>query len=68
MIDLSELKNAGVTIKKFCSLDVKENISCTGEAVGEVVAQMEDGMTIPLPVCQIHLDMIQAEFAVEQLS
>ncbi|AZU97183.1 hypothetical protein SEA_EMMA1919_114 [Streptomyces phage Emma1919] len=67
MLNLSDLENQGLTVKKFCGLDIQENVGCTGEAVGDIVAEMEDGMQIPIPVCQQHLDVIQSHFDVESL-
>lgn len=67
MLDLAELKNAGVTVKKFCGLDAQEDVGCPEEAVGEIIAVMEDGIEVPIPVCEIHLEMIVAEFEVEKL-
>lgn len=63
--DLSELTKSGVTMKKFCGLDIQDGIGCTGEAVGDITAQMEDKTEVPIPVCQAHLDMIMAEFSVQ---
>lgn len=67
MLNLSELENAGVTVKKFCGLDIQEGMGCTGEAVGDIIAEMEDGVQIPIPVCQQHLDVIQSKYDVESL-
>lgn len=66
MIDLDSLKEAGVTVKRFCGLDIQDGVGCTGEAVGELVAVLEDGIEVPIPVCQPHRDVIMAEFEVEQ--
>ncbi|QOI67501.1 hypothetical protein SEA_BEUFFERT_109 [Streptomyces phage Beuffert] len=68
MLDLTDLENRGVTVKKFCGLDIQDGVGCTGEAVGDITAQMEDGVEIPIPVCQPHLDAIMAEFDVHDLS
>jgi hypothetical protein len=67
LLNLSDLENQGLTVKKFCGLDIQENMGCTGEAVGDIVAVMEDGVQIPIPVCQQHLDVIQSNFDVESL-
>jgi hypothetical protein len=66
MLDLSELENAGVTVKRFCGLDIQGNVGCTGEAVGEFIAETEDGIKVPVPVCEAHRDAIMAEFEVEE--
>ncbi|HEX7764241.1 MAG TPA: hypothetical protein VF433_11610 [Cellvibrio sp.] len=68
MMDLSELENAGVTVKRFCGLDMDEDVGCTGEAVGEIIAQLENGVQVPIPVCEIHRDLIQSQFDVERLT
>lgn len=68
MLNLSDLKDAGVTVKKFCGLDIQENMGCTGEAVGDILVEMEDGVQFPIPVCQQHLDVIQSTYDVEHLS
>ncbi|WMI33502.1 hypothetical protein SEA_PHREDRICK_112 [Streptomyces phage Phredrick] len=67
MLNLSDLENQGLTVKKFCGLDIQENVGCTGEAVGDIVAEMEDGVQIPIPICQQHLDVIQSVYEVESL-
>ncbi|XAO35298.1 hypothetical protein SEA_FRANCOB_110 [Streptomyces phage Francob] len=67
MLNLSDMENVGITVKKFCGLDI-ENMGCTGEAVGDIIVEMEDGVQIPLPVCQQHLDVIQSTYEVEHLS
>jgi hypothetical protein len=66
LLNLSELEKAGVTVKKFCGLDMND-MGCTGEAVGDIIAEMEDGVQIPIPVCQQHLDVIQSQYDVESL-
>jgi len=66
MIDLVELEKAGVTVKRFCGLDIQDGVGCTGEAVGEIIAVLEDDIEVPIPVCQPHRDAIMAEFEVEQ--
>lgn len=68
MLDLSELENAGVTVKRFCGLDIQGDVGCTGEAVGEVIAVLEDGVEVPIPVCEPHRDAIMADFNVEDIS
>lgn len=68
MLDLNELKKSGVTVKQFCGLDAEEDVGCSEEAVGEIIAQLENGVQVPIPVCQGHLEMIQSEFDVEHLS
>jgi hypothetical protein len=67
MLDLDELKKAGVTVKKFCGMDI-DGITCTGEAVGDMIVQMEDGMQVPIPVCEQHLEAIRWQFDVEDVS
>jgi len=67
LLNLSELEKAGVSVKKFCGLDIQEDMGCTGEAVGDIIIEMEEGQQIPIPVCQQHLDMIQANYDVESL-
>lgn len=67
MLNLSDLENQGLTVKKFCGLDIQKNVGCTGEAVGDIVAEMEDGVQIPIPICQQHLDVIQSVYEVESL-
>jgi hypothetical protein len=67
LLNLSELEAAGVSVKKFCGLDIQENMGCTGEAVGDIIAEMEDGVQIPIPVCEQHLDLIQSNYKVENL-
>lgn len=67
MLNLSELEKAGVTVKRFCGLDVQEGTGCSEEAVGEIIAQLENDVQVPVPVCQFHLDMIASEFDVEHL-
>lgn len=66
--EIEALKNGGITVRQYCSLEVKNGVGCTGEAVGEVTTVMENGNPLNLPICQIHLDMIQSEFDVEHLS
>ncbi|QWT29996.1 hypothetical protein SEA_TUNATARTARE_112 [Streptomyces phage TunaTartare] len=67
MIDLAELQKAGVTVKKFCGLDAQEGVGCPEEAVGEIIAVMEDDVEVPIPVCEFHLELIMAEYEVEKL-
>ncbi|QIQ62992.1 hypothetical protein SEA_MOAB_115 [Streptomyces phage Moab] len=67
MLNLSELEKAGVSVKKFCGLDIQEDMGCTGEAVGDMILEMEDGVKVPIPVCQQHLDLIQANYDVENV-
>ncbi len=67
MLNLSDMENVGITVKKFCGLDIQEGVGCTGEAVGDMLLEMEDGVQIPIPVCQQHLDVIQATYEVESL-
>jgi hypothetical protein len=67
MIDLDELKRSGVTVKQFCGLDAEEGVGCSEEAVGEIIAQMENGQSVPIPICQLHLEIVMAEFEVEEL-
>ena len=67
MLNLDELKKAGVTIRTFCGLDKEDGVACSEEAVGEIIAQIEDDKRIPIPVCQGHLDLIASEFSVEEI-
>jgi len=67
MIDLAELEKAGVTVRQYCGLDAEEGVGCSEEAVGEVIAQLEDDVQIPVPVCQGHLDLIRSEFNIEDV-
>lgn len=68
MLNLSDLENSGLTVKRFCGLDIQENVGCTGEAVGDMIIEMESEKQVSIPVCQQHLDLIQSEFDVENLS
>lgn len=68
MLNLSDLEKSGVVFKKFCGLDAEEGVGCSEEAVGEIIAQLPDGPQIPIPVCQGHLEMIQSEYDVDNLS
>lgn len=67
MLDLNELKKAGVTVKQFCGLDAQEGVGCSEEAVGEIIAVMENDGRVPIPVCEIHLEIIMSEYEVENL-
>lgn len=68
MMNLDDLSKAGVIVKKYCGLDREENVGCTEEAVGDITVQLEDGVMIPIPICQVHLDMIQSDHDIEHLS
>lgn len=67
MIDLDSLKKAGVTVRQFCGLDESEGVGCSHEAVGEIIAQMENGQSVPIPICDTHLEVVMAEFNVEKI-
>jgi len=68
MLNLTDLENRGILVKKFCGLDIQDGVGCTGEAVGDLTAEMEDGTEVPIPVCQPHLDAIMSEFEVQDRS
>lgn len=72
MLDLSQLEKSGVTVRKFCGFeldsDTEESVGCSEEAVGEIVAVLEDGVHVPIPVCQGHLDVIMDSREVEDIS
>jgi hypothetical protein len=65
MMDLSNLEKSGVTVRKFCGLEVEESIGCPNEAVGDLTITLEDGQEVPIPVCQGHLDVIRSEYDVQ---
>lgn len=67
MLNLSELEKAGVTVRKFCGLDAEDGVGCSEEAVGEIIAVMENGGEVPVPVCHRHLEIIMSEFQVEKI-
>jgi hypothetical protein len=58
----------GVTVMQFCGISVDEDNFCDQEAEGEVLAELEDGVTIPIPVCGGHLQAIMNEYEVEELN
>jgi len=58
----------GVTVRQFCGISVDEENLCDQEAVGEILAELEEGMTIPVPICQGHLEAVQKEYGVEDLN
>lgn len=70
--DFSEIASLmgqpGVTIMKFCGVSVDEDNICDQEAVGEILADLGDGATVPVPVCEPHLEAIIKEFEVEELN
>ncbi|AXG66212.1 hypothetical protein SEA_ANNADREAMY_102 [Streptomyces phage Annadreamy] len=68
MLDLTDIENRGVTFKKFCGLDAEDGVGCTEEAVGDITAELEDGVKIPVPVCEGHLQELIAAYNVEQVS
>jgi hypothetical protein len=57
----------GVTIRQFCGLDIQDGLTCPNEAVGEILAELEDGVTVPIPICEGHLHAVQAQYSVEEL-
>lgn len=63
-MNLSDLEKSGVTVRKFCGIEVEEEIGCSNEAVGELTVLLEDGMEVPIPVCQGHLDTISSDYHV----
>jgi hypothetical protein len=65
MLDLMD--KPGVTIMQFCGIEVELDIFCDQEAVGEVLAELEDGVTVPIPICEGHLHAVQAQYSVEEL-
>lgn len=65
MVDL--MGKPGVIVQQFCGLDVGES-TCPNEAVGEILVGLEGSEeSIPIPVCEPHLEAIQKEFGVEEL-
>ncbi len=56
----------GVVFKKFCGMSDEES-TCTNEAVGEIMV-VDEGITIPIPVCEIHLAEIQSLYNVDDIS
>jgi hypothetical protein len=67
LLNLNELEKAGITVRQFCGLDEQEDIACSREAVGEIIAQLENGQKVPIPICQEHLELIASEFTVENI-
>lgn len=67
-MNLSDLENSGVVFKKFCGLDIEDSVGCPNEAVGDITTTLEDGMEVPIPICQVHLDIISSKYDVEYLS
>lgn len=65
MLNLSDLEKSGVTVRKFCGLEVEEEIGCPNEAVGDLTVLLEDGTEVPIPVCQGHLDVIKFDYHVQ---
>lgn len=68
MLNLNDLEKSGVVVRKFCGLEIEESIGCPNEAVGDITAVLDDGIEVPIPVCDDHLKMIQSQFDVEHLS
>jgi hypothetical protein len=66
MVDL--MRQPGVTVMKFCGIPVDEENCCDQEAVGEILAELEEGITIPIPICEGHLEAIMSEYSVEDLN
>lgn len=66
MVDL--MGKPGVTVMQFCGVEVDEDNFCDQEAVGEVLAELEDGVTIPIPICEGHLRAVQSQYGVEELN
>ncbi|QIN94653.1 hypothetical protein PP460_gp149 [Streptomyces phage Muntaha] len=66
MVDL--MGRPGVTVMQFCGVSVDEENLCDQEAVGEILAELEDGVTVPVPICEGHLHAVQAQYSVEELN
>ncbi|AVD99296.1 hypothetical protein SEA_BILLNYE_103 [Streptomyces phage BillNye] len=66
MLDL--MGKPGVTVMQFCGISVDDDNFCDQEAVGEVLAELEDGVTLPIPICEGHLRAVQAQYTVEELN
>lgn len=66
MVDL--MGKPGVTVVQFCGVPVDEENICDQEAVGEILAELEDGVTVPIPICQGHLEAVAREYNVEELN
>lgn len=60
----------GVTIQQFCGItwtdpENPEVAFTDGNiAVGELTAQLEDGMVVPIPVCESCLELVSTEHQV----
>jgi hypothetical protein len=66
MVDL--MGKPGVTVMQFCGMEVDEDNLCDQEAVGEILAELEDGVTVPIPICDGHLRAVVAQYEVEELN
>lgn len=58
----------GVTVMQFCGMEVSEDNLCDQEAVGEILAELEGGATIPIPICEGHLRAVLTQYSVEELN
>jgi len=65
MTDL--MQNSGITVRKYCGIPVDEMNMCANEAEGELTVEIEDGITIPVPICKPHLDVITSHYDVENV-
>ena len=59
---LGEMKKAGVTVRKFCGIELEGGVNCPLEAVGELKIMTEEEIEIPMPVCGAHLELISKEY------
>lgn len=64
---LSEEEVARAVLRKQCGIPIDETadttIICPEEAVGEIEIPLEDGMVVPMPICQGHLDWLQENYS-----
>lgn len=67
LIDLDAAKTAGVEVRKQCSIPLEDDginvIVCPEEAVGEITALTEEGIEIPMPICEGHLEWLQNNYS-----
>lgn len=61
---LEEAKKSGVTTMKFCGVELEGNIMCPEEASGELQVEADEGMIIPIPICERHLQMVSVEYGI----
>lgn len=68
MLNYEKLAQLGFVVKRFCGVPVERTddglIACSNEAVGTFTAVIDD-QEIEVPVCQMHVDIIQAEYEVD---